>query len=102
MSSRRITSGDAPHGSLTSGRTSTWQNQHPIRKSIWINPTQWIAADVAERTRSGFEPNRITLHIPPRLGVVIPEVVVVDVRDAIPVLPRIAQRELVGRAIAVR
>ncbi len=37
------------------------------------------------------QPNRITLNIPPRLRIIIPEIVIVQIRFAVEVLPRKAQ-----------
>lgn len=65
--------------------------------------SNWIAFDIGICILSPFQPNRITLHIPPRRRIVIPEVVVMGAGFRIEILPRKAQveRELLPIPIRV-
>ena len=49
-----------------------------VTKAEWVERGQRPAINITKRIQPTPEPNRITLDVPPRLRVVIPEVVVVS------------------------
>lgn len=71
--------------------TSIWQpllgKQHSLQESRrnkreppWVTEGNRIPVSVGVRISSAFQPDRITLYIPPRLRIVVPEVVVAEPR----------------------
>ncbi|KQJ72004.1 hypothetical protein AN446_25900, partial [Pseudomonas aeruginosa] len=60
-----------------------------------------ILAGISKRIQAAGQPNRITLHIPPSLRIIVAEVVVVQPAFRIVVLPGEAQVDL-GAALAQR
>ena len=79
---------------ITYDRVHCWVRRPIAEQTERIDQTDGAGLRVCECVQAPSKPNRITLHIPADTWIVIPEVVVSEVRLSVVVLPRESQREV--------